>query len=88
MRYLQHGCMRCLTSFAAVRLWCACLALGMDIACAAFALPTLGSHTQLQLNIVKAHACMRVTCDFAVGHSMTNTNDHARILNENDSQKQ
>jgi hypothetical protein len=73
-------------SFMAVRLGCVCLALGMEFAGAAFASPTLGRHTQLQLNIVKAHARTRMARDLTVGHSMANTNYHACIVNENYSQ--
>lgn len=71
-----------------MRLGRACLALGMDIAGAAFALPTLGRHTQLQLNIIKAHARTRVTRDLAVRNSVAYANYHGRIVNENDSQIQ
>jgi hypothetical protein len=60
----------------------------MDIACAAFALPTLGCHTQLQLNIVKTHARTRVARDLTVGNSVANANYHERIVNENDSYMQ
>lgn len=71
-----------------MRLRRACLALGMDVAGAAFALPTLGRHTQLQLNIVKTHARTRMARDLAVSDSMANANYHVAIVNENDSQMQ
>ena len=76
------------TSFTAVRLRGAGLELGMDVACAAYALPALGCHAQLQLNIVKTHARMRMARDLTVGHSVANADYHKCIVNENDSQMQ
>jgi hypothetical protein len=72
-------------SLVAVCVRGACLALRMDIAGAAFALPTLGCHTQLQLKIVKAHACPRMARDVAVRNSVANTDYHSISVNENDS---
>jgi hypothetical protein len=72
----------------AVALWRTGLALGMEFAGTAFALPALGSHTQLQLNIVKAHARTRMPRNFAVRDCVANTNYHEAIVNENDSQMQ
>lgn len=63
-------------SFTAVRLWGACLALRMDVACAAFALSALGCHAQLQLNIVKTHARTSVARDLAVRYSVAYANYH------------
>lgn len=51
-------------------------ALGNQIARARFAAATASGDAQLQLNVVKAHARMRVTNDVAVGNSVANTDDH------------
>jgi len=51
-------------------------ALRDDIARATFALTTLGGHAKLELHFVESHAGPHVTCDFTVGDSAANANDH------------
>ena len=51
-------------------------ALRDDIARAAFAAPALSGNAQFKLNFVKAHARMRVACNFTVRDPAAYTDDH------------
>jgi hypothetical protein len=51
-------------------------ALRDDIARTAFTLSTLGGHAEFELDFVESHARAHVTCDFAVGDSAADANDH------------
>ena len=50
--------------------------MGNHVAGAAFAASALGGNAQFKLNLVKAHARMRVACNFTVRDSTAYTNDH------------
>lgn len=54
--------------------------LGDHIARAGFATSALGGYTKFKLDLVKAHASVRVACDFAIGNSVANTNDHGSTV--------
>ena len=43
---------------------------------AAFAAAAAGGNAQLELDVVKAHAGVRLAGDLAVGHSVADTNNH------------
>ena len=51
-------------------------ALRDNVACATFALATLGGHAEFELHFVERHAGTRVARDFPVGHSAAYTDDH------------
>lgn len=51
-------------------------ALRHNVPGTAFAASALGGDTQLELYFVKAHARMRMACDFAVRNPAANTDDH------------
>jgi len=51
-------------------------ALRDDIARTSFTLATLGGHPKLELDFVESHARAHVTCDFTVGDSAADANDH------------
>jgi hypothetical protein len=51
-------------------------ALGNDVARATFALTALRADAKFELHFVEGHAGARMTCDFAVGDSAANANDH------------
>lgn len=51
-------------------------ALRDDIARTAFTLTTLGGYAKFELHFVESHAGPHVTCDFSVGDSAADTNDH------------
>ncbi len=51
-------------------------ALRDDIARTTFTLATLGGHAEFELDFVESHAGAHVTCDFAVGDSAADANDH------------
>lgn len=54
------------------------MALGHHIAGAALAAATLGSHTQLKLNIVKPHASVGMAGNVTVRDPAANTHNHDR----------
>ena len=56
--------------------WLGGAALCDDIARAAFAATALRGNTQFKLNFVKAHARMRVACNFTVRNPAAYTDDH------------
>ena len=60
--------------------WLGGAALCDDIARAAFAATALRGNTQFKLNFVKAHARMRVACNFTVRNPVANTNNHGDRL--------
>jgi hypothetical protein len=47
-----------------------------DVSRTALALATLGGHAEFELDFVEGHAGPHVTCDFAVGDSAADANDH------------
>jgi hypothetical protein len=51
-------------------------ALRNDIARTAFTLAALGGHAKFELDFVESHARPHVTCDFTVGDSAADANDH------------
>ena len=51
-------------------------ALFDQLARTAFAAAATGGHAQLQLDVVEAHPSARLAADFAVGHSVADTNNH------------
>jgi hypothetical protein len=51
-------------------------ALRDDIARTTFTLTTLGGHAKFELHFVKSHAGPHVACDFSVGDSAADANDH------------
>jgi len=51
-------------------------ALRNDIARTAFTLATLGGYAKLELDFVESHAGPHMTCDFTVGDSAADANDH------------
>jgi hypothetical protein len=51
-------------------------ALRDDISRAPFTLATLGGHAKFELNLVESHAGPHVACDFSVGDSAADANDH------------
>ena len=52
------------------------VALGNDIPRASFALAALGGHAEFELDFVEAHTGTRVACDFTVGNSAADADDH------------
>jgi hypothetical protein len=58
----------------------ACIALRHDVARTTLTSPTLCRHTQFHLNIVKPQACFGMACNFSVGDSATDANDHGGAL--------
>jgi hypothetical protein len=56
------------------------MALGDHVTRTTFTPTALGGHTQLQLDIVKAHACTHMAGDFPVRNSVTHTNNHGYRL--------
>jgi hypothetical protein len=56
--------------------WAGAVALRDNVTRATFALAALGSDTQFELDLVKAHARTGVAGDFAVGDSAADTNNH------------
>lgn len=65
MRFIVDGCHRM-----------AGAALGHHIACAAFAAAALCGNSQLELDLVEAHARMRVACYLSIRNPAANTDDH------------
>lgn len=51
-------------------------ALRDDIARTTFTLTTLGGHAKLELDFVERHAGSHMTCNFTVGDSAADANDH------------
>ena len=51
-------------------------ALRDDIARTAFTLTTLGGDAKFELDFVESHARAHMTCDFTVGDSAADANDH------------
>lgn len=51
-------------------------ALRDDIARTTFTLATLGGHAKFELDFVEGHAGAHMTCNFAVGDSAADANDH------------
>jgi hypothetical protein len=51
-------------------------ALRDDIARTTFTLTTLGGHAKFELHFGKSHAGPHVACDFSVGDSAADANDH------------
>jgi hypothetical protein len=51
-------------------------ALRDDIARTAFTLATLGGNAKFELDFVESHARSHMTCDFTVGDSAADANDH------------
>jgi len=47
-----------------------------DIARATFTLATLRGHAEFELHFVKSHAGSHMACDFTVGDSAADANDH------------
>jgi hypothetical protein len=47
-----------------------------DIARTTFTLATLGGHAKFELHFVERHAGPHMTCDFSVGDSAADANDH------------
>lgn len=52
------------------------VALGNDLTRASFAPATLGGDAEFELNFVKAHAGARMACNFPVGDSAADADDH------------
>ncbi len=50
------------------------------IACAALAASADSGHAELELDVVEAHAGVRMTSDLAIGNSVADTNDHGRVV--------
>jgi len=51
-------------------------ALRDDIARTTFTLTTLCGYTELELDFVESHAGSHMACDFSVGDSAADANDH------------
>lgn len=51
-------------------------ALGHHITGTGLAATALRGHAQLKLNFIETHACVCMACNFAIGDSVANTNDH------------
>lgn len=51
-------------------------ALCNNVACAAFATSALRSHTQFQLDFIKAQTGTHLACDFTVRDTVADTDDH------------
>jgi hypothetical protein len=51
-------------------------ALRDDIARTSLTLATLGGDAKLELDLVECHAGSHMTCDFTVGDSAADANDH------------
>ena len=51
-------------------------ALRYHVTCAVFAAAALRGNAELELDFVKAHSCTGMACDFTVGDTAANTDDH------------
>jgi hypothetical protein len=78
----EASCCVCIGAVCAAqgRNWVRCTALGDHVARTPLTPPALGGHTQLELDIVEAHACTHMAGDFPVRNSVTHTNNHGYRL--------
>ena len=53
-------------------------ALRDEVARTAFTLATLRGHAEFELDFVEAHPGARLACDFAIGDSAADTDDHGK----------
>jgi hypothetical protein len=56
--------------------WATCAALGYNVTGTTFALPALGGDTQLELDLVEAHACACMAGNFAIRNPVADADDH------------